>query len=79
LGQPVPVKIQTSEESLESAIDKLLRACKGKHFAMMLVVQTNTLRQADIVEYPPEIKILQAPAIQLKELLENSHLTSTST
>ncbi|WP_299457159.1 site-specific DNA-methyltransferase [uncultured Microscilla sp.] len=70
-NKPVPVKIQTKSESLDDAIEKLERACKGKEYKLKIVLQTqsNTVSNR-LFGLASDVKIIKSSHLLLVELQE---------
>ena len=67
--QPVPVKIQAKNESIEDCVKKLATSCKGKKYAMMIVLQTKSEQLNPILsEVYADIKIIKSPSLQIEEM-----------
>lgn len=68
-NQPVPVKIQAKGESIEDCLKKLTVSCKGKKYAMMIVLQTKSEQLNPILaEVYLDIKIIKSPSLQIEEM-----------
>lgn len=68
-GKPVPVKIQTADETLEDAKEKLEKASKGKGYQLKILVQTKEETNSSIlfgISY--DIEIIKANQLEIEIL-----------
>lgn len=69
-GNPILVRIQRDYETILDAAKSLYRASKGKNAAALFVV---AIREGGYFEFsnqlPPRIKIINAPAIEIKDMV----------
>ncbi|GAB3366937.1 hypothetical protein GCM10027566_39160 [Arachidicoccus ginsenosidivorans] len=68
-GEPVPVKIQGSNESLEDTFKKLERASYNKNYHLKIVIQTKEETNNQLFNLGTNIKIIKSLALQAKALL----------
>ncbi|MDR6966048.1 site-specific DNA-methyltransferase (adenine-specific) [Flavobacterium arsenatis] len=75
-GMPVPVKIQTENESIEDAIEKLEKATYGKNYKMKILVQTRETGISRLFGFETDVTILKSLELQTRELINknNEHL-----
>jgi site-specific DNA-methyltransferase (adenine-specific) len=69
-SSPVPVRIQRPTESLGEAADKLIRASRGKHSQLMVLVTTHRSGQRQIDEdIPDNVIVVESPALLIQHRL----------
>ncbi|EAY30351.1 DNA-methyltransferase [Microscilla marina] len=69
--KPVPIKIQTKSESLEDAIEKLEKACKGKGYQLKIVLQTKSnIENNRLFDLASDVKVIKSSHLLLVELQE---------
>ena len=78
-GHPILVRVQRPDESLLDAAKLLLKAGKTKQPAMMFVVATNKegllFGESHV---PPEITVIDSPALIIKEILTQERSSANS-
>jgi len=68
-GKPVPVKIQTKNETIEDAMDKLERASKRKGYRLKIVIQTKEdIGNSRLFGINSDIEIIKANKLMIDEL-----------
>jgi len=68
-NKPVPVKIQSKEETLEDAIEKLERACKNKGYSLKILIQTKKeIGNSRLFKINSDIEIIKANQLAIEEL-----------
>ncbi len=68
-GKPVPVKIQSVNESLNDAKEKLERSCVNKGYELKILIQTKDESGIDrLFEFISDIQIVKSPKLQADEL-----------
>ena len=68
-GKPVPVKIQTKNETIEDTIEKLERACKRKDYRLKIVIQTKEdIGSSRLFGINSDIEIIKANKLMIDEL-----------
>ena len=67
-GKPVPVKIQSENETLEDAIEKLEKASQTSNYSLKIVIQTREFHISRLFQYQTDIKIIKSLELQVKEL-----------
>lgn len=72
-GIPVPVKIQSENETLEDAIEKLERASIGKDYALKIVIQTKESKTNRLFDFHSDVEIIKSLELQTKELTKRTH------
>jgi site-specific DNA-methyltransferase (adenine-specific) len=72
-GMPVPVKIQSENETLEDAMEKLERASIGKNYALKIVIQTKEAKTSRLFDFHSDIEIVKSLELQTKELTKRTH------
>lgn len=79
-NKPVPVKIQTVNETISDAIEKLERACRGKGYTVKILIQTQEAHKTTrLFSFPSDVKIIKALSLQIKELQkDDTNLTNQS-
>lgn len=65
---PVPVKIQSKNETLEDAMEKLERASVGKDYALKIVIQTKESKANRLFDFRSDVEIIKSLELQTKEL-----------
>lgn len=69
--KPVPVKIQGEKETLNSAIEKLERACLGKEYHLKILIQTKKeIKGNRLFELVSDVKIIKSDKLKIEELKE---------
>lgn len=69
--KPVPVKIQGKNETLDDAIEKLERACKGKGYALKIVIQTKKYEGRNrLFGFKSDVEVVKASALLIEEVKE---------
>jgi site-specific DNA-methyltransferase (adenine-specific) len=68
-GNPVPLKIQSKNETLEDAIEKLEKASLKKNYAYKIVIQTQETESNRLFEIKSEVEIIKSLTLQYKEQL----------
>jgi len=71
-GMPVPVKIQSKDETLEDAIEKLERASIGKNYALKIVIQTKESKTSRLFDFHSDIEIIKSLELQTIELTKRT-------
>ena len=67
--KPVPIKIQSEKETIEDAIEKLERACKGKKFNLKILIQTkNDIGNSRLFGVNSNVEIIKANKLEIEEL-----------
>lgn len=70
-GLPVPVKIQQKHETLEDAVEKLEKSCRGKGYCMKIVIQTRKSRAGSrLFGLVSDVKIIKSEKLRIEELKE---------
>lgn len=70
-GRPILVRIQRPSETILDAAQFLYRASQGKNAAAMFVVAIKKGNYFELDgQFPPNIKVINAPAIEISEVLE---------
>lgn len=73
--KPVPVKIQGKHESIEDAIEKLEKSCKGKGYKLKIVIQTRQNTESRrLFNTATDVKIIKANYLLINELWEEQAL-----
>jgi site-specific DNA-methyltransferase (adenine-specific) len=68
-GKPVPLKIQRENETLNDSIKKLSKSCKGKEYALKIIIQTQKQTQENqILELVSDIKIIKSEKLKIEEI-----------
>ena len=68
-SKPVPVKIQSRNETIEDSIEKLERACKGKGYKMKIVIQTKEdIGSSRLFGVNADVEIIKANKLQISEV-----------
>jgi|SRR5690625_120084 len=63
-GMPVPVKIQSDDETVNDAKDKLELACKNKNYNLKILIQTKEeLNTGRLFEFFRDIHIIKSPKL----------------
>ncbi len=68
-GNPVPLKIQSKNETLEDAIEKLEKASLNKKYDYKIVIQTQKTESNRLFEIKSDVEIIKSLALQYKEQL----------
>lgn len=76
-GKPVPIKIQSDNESMEDSIEKLEKATIGKNYLLKIVIQTKEYEASRLFELISDIKILKSLDLQAKELTKEALVFNT--
>jgi len=66
-GNPVPIKIQSKNETLQDAIEKLEKASLNKNYDYKIVVQTQESESNRLFEIQSDVEIIKSLALQSKE------------
>lgn len=70
-GKPVPVKIQSKNETLDDSIEKLEKACKKKGYKLKIVIQTKKKTQKSrLFDFKSDVKIIKSNSLLIQELEE---------
>lgn len=69
-GLPVPIKIQSENESLEDAIEKLEKAALKKGYAFKIVVQTRASTGARLFAMQSDVRVIPSMALQAQMLIQ---------
>lgn len=72
-GTPVPVKIQSVNETLEDTMEKLERASIGKDYALKIVIQTKESITNRLFDFHSDVEIIKSLELQTKELTKRTH------
>lgn len=72
-GMPIPVKIQSENETLEDAMEKLERASIGKGYALKIVIQTKESKTSRLFDFHSDVEIIKSLELQTKELTKRTH------
>jgi site-specific DNA-methyltransferase (adenine-specific) len=72
-GMPVPVKIQSENETIEDAIEKLERASIGKGYALKIVIQTKESKTSRLFDFHSDVEIIKSLELQTRELTKRTH------
>lgn len=68
-GKPVPVKIQSKNETIEDSIEKLERACKKKEYRLKILIQTKEDNGSSrLFGVNSDIEIIKANRLIVNEL-----------
>ncbi len=71
-GVPVPVKIQSKNETLDDSIKKLKRASLGKNYNLKIVIQTKEINLEKLFNIPTDVTIIKSLELQIKELTKGT-------
>lgn len=66
-GNPVPIKIQSKNETLQDAIEKLEKASLNKNYEYKIVIQTQESESNRLFEIQSDVEIIKSLALQSKE------------
>lgn len=69
-GMPVPVKIQGEDETIEDAIIKLEKACRGKDYKMKILIQTTDTEISSLFGFESDVTILKSLNLQMLDLMK---------
>jgi len=72
-GMPVPVKIQSEDETLEDAIEKLEKASHGKGYKMKILIQTRETGISRLFGFESDITIIKSLELQTKDLMKKNN------
>jgi site-specific DNA-methyltransferase (adenine-specific) len=72
-GMPVPVKIQSENETLEDAMEKLERASIGKNYPLKIVIQTKESNINRLFDFHSDVEIVKSLELQTKELTKRTN------
>lgn len=72
-GNPIPVKIQNDNETIEDAIKKLEKATLGKKYPLKIVIQTKETGITRLFDFQTDVKILKSLELQAKEFALNKN------
>lgn len=67
-GKPVPIKIQSPNETLEDAINKMEKASKNKGYELKIIIQTNQQENTIQLELNPNIKVIKSIGLRINEV-----------
>lgn len=73
-GNPVPIKIQDTKETLEEAFNKLIKATINKKMDLKIVIQTKHDNDS-LFPYDSNIKIIKSYELKIKDLLSQDYIT----
>lgn len=76
-GNPVPVKIQSKNESLQDAIEKLEKAVLNKNYPYKIVIQTQEKESNRLFEIQSDVEIFKSLTLQAKEKA-NKYITQNT-
>lgn len=70
-GRPVSIKIQREEETLDEAINKLIKASKSKNCVFMILIRTHVdcFALYDYDKMPDNLEIMDSYELQVNELV----------
>ena len=66
-GNPIPIKIQSKNETLQDAIEKLEKASLNKNYDYKIVIQTQESESNRLFEIQSDVEIIKSLALQNKE------------
>lgn len=67
--KPVPIKIQSVNETLEDAIEKLEKACKGKDYILKIVIQTKEyIKPSRLFSSNSDVEIIKGYNLVIDEI-----------
>lgn len=77
-GKPVSVKIQKEEETLDEAINKLIKSSRTKKCEYMILIRTHTdyINVIDFNRIPQGVIIIDSYEMQIDEYINNKQLKS---
>lgn len=77
-GKPVSVKIQKEEETLDEAINKLIKSSRTKKCEYMILIRTHTdyMNVIDFNHIPQGVVIVDSYEMQIDEYINNEKLKS---
>lgn len=76
-GKPVPVKIQGKYESLNDAIEKIEKSCKGKNYLLKIVIQTKEENKGNrLFDLVSDVKIVKATSLLIEQMKANNLVDS---
>ena len=77
-GKPVSVKIQKEEETLDEAINKLIKSSRTKKCEYMILIRTHTdyINAIDFNRIPQGVIIMDSYEMQIDEYINNKQLKS---
>ncbi len=67
-GKPIPVKIQSKEETLENSIAKLEKASNNKGYELKIIIQTNSKENISLLELNPDVKVIKSMGLKIQEI-----------
>ncbi len=67
-GKPVPVKIQSTTETIDDAKEKLDKASKNKNYKLKIIIQTRETNSSRLFGYDTDIEIIKANKLEIEEL-----------
>lgn len=71
--KPVPVKIQGRRETLNDAIEKLEKSCRGKEYSLKIVIQTRKEAKGNrLFELVSDVQVIRALTLEIEELKEKN-------
>jgi site-specific DNA-methyltransferase (adenine-specific) len=75
-NKPVPVKIQNKYETLNDAIEKLEKSCKGKKYDLKILIQTKKDEKRNrLFESNSDVRIIKSEKLRIEELKDEVTLT----
>jgi site-specific DNA-methyltransferase (adenine-specific) len=77
-NNPVPIKIQNKNETLDEAIRKLETACKNKNYKLKVVIQTSDFGHSSLFNHVTDIKIIHSLEYQINSLRKKSQVLQQS-
>ncbi len=79
-GKPVPVKIQSENETIDDAIEKLERASKRKGYRLKIVIQTKEdMGNSRLFGINSDVKIIKANKLMIDELKNENTIQMKNT
>ena len=75
----MPVKIQSKNETLEDAIEKLERASKENDYSLKIVIQTREFKVSRLFQYQTDVKIIKSLELQALEMTRKNDFSETTT
>ena len=78
-GKPVPIKIQGKQETLNDAIEKLEKSCRGKEYDLKIVIQTRKDATGNrLFELVSDVQIVTAGILEIEKLKEKNTVPNGS-
>jgi site-specific DNA-methyltransferase (adenine-specific) len=75
-NKPVPVKIQNKHETLDDAIEKLEKSCKGRKYDLKILIQTKKDEKRNrLFESNSDVRIIKSEKLRIEELKDEVTLT----